>query len=270
MKKIIVIIIVALSIISCNTSKQSINENTDDNNNSQNIEINNEVNTQARDQELMDMGYDFVAFGNEPFWILKVDFDKSIAEFEQMGNPTIAFKIENNGNNHIEETKFINENTTIDVQAIESVCYDNMSGEGFPFKLSINYKGDDLQGCGKYLGESNSIKSINTDLYGQWILRQINDSIIADNKIVKININSKGSIGGNNSCNSYGGNYKLNANNISFSDLLQTQMFCEGSIEREYMSALNNTRKYKLENKKLSFYDKNDRLLLVFDKKGVE
>ena len=270
MRKTIAILIAAVTIISCNTSKHSIKENNNDNSISQNTEVYNEVNTQARDQKLMDMGYDFVAFGNEPFWILKVDFDKNIAEFEQMGNPTISFKIENNGNNHIEETKFINEATNLDVQAIESICYDNMSGEGFPFKVSVNYKGEDLQGCGKYLGESNSIKSIDTDLYGLWMLRQINDSTLADNKIVKININSKGGIGGNNSCNSYGGNYKLNDNNISFSDLLQTQMYCEGSIEREYMSALNNTSKYTLENKTLSFFDKNDKLLLVFDKKGVE
>ena len=270
MRKIIVIIITTLSIMSCNTSKQSLNENKTDNNLSQSKEITKEVNTQARDHELIEMGYDFVAFGNEPFWILKVDFDKQTAVFEQMDNAAIVFKTENNGNNYIEETTYINENTSLIIKAIESVCYDNMSGEGFPYKLSINFEGDDLQGCGKYLGESNSIKNLNTQIYGMWMLRNINDSTLAIDNKTKLNINNKNAIGGFNSCNSYGGNYKINENNISFSELLQTQRFCEGSIERDYMSALQNTKKYKLEGDKLSFYDKDDKLLLVFDKKGVE
>jgi len=266
MTKILIIFIAIISIISCNTSKETSINTVKENKNANSNPKKSKFNSQARDANLIKLGFDFVAFGNEPFWTLRIDFDKKYAELERLGEQSIIFNTNNDGNNNIEEIEYLGAPNELIVKAIEKPCQDNMSGEGFTYQLHIIINAEEMSGCGKYLGEASSISSINTDIYGTWMLRSINDTILGQESNVRLNIDRKNRIGGYSSCNSFGGNYKLNKDNISFGEIIQTQMYCPASIENAYMSALKNSSKYKIEDNNLKLYDKNNNLLMTFSR----
>ncbi len=50
-------------------------------------------------------------------------------------------------------------------------------------------------------------------------------------------------------CNSMGGSYTTDKNNISFSDIISTKMYCEGSQESEFASLLQNAEDYHFTSK---------------------
>ncbi len=66
-------------------------------------------------------------------------------------------------------------------------------------------------------------------------------------------------------CNNLSGTYKTNNNEISFSPLMTTKMFCQGVKENEFLQAMNGINKYKIENLKLYLY-KDENLKLIFKK----
>ena len=73
-------------------------------------------------------------------------------------------------------------------------------------------------------------------------------------------------IRGNTGCNSYFGNYSLDLYALSFSDVGQTEMYCdEGTMatETKLMEALRNTGSYSIEENKLTLYSKMDRSVLL-------
>jgi len=267
MTKLLIIVAIVITTISCNSTKNTTSE-TDDIANKETVVSQEESikqNTQARDAQLIEKGFDFVAFGNEPFWILRIDFDKKLAEFEQMGQKIYSFRTENDDRNQIEEIEYQSNNADLMVQAQENNCYDNMSGEGFTYEINVIINGKEMRGCGKYLGEDNTAGRINTDLFGTWMLRQLNDTILPKESKTRLNLDNQFHIGGFSSCNMYNGSYKVDKNTIKFSDILMTQMYCANSIEVEYMDALAKANTYKIEKNRLTVFDKNQKLILIFD-----
>ncbi|MCK5846451.1 MAG: META domain-containing protein, partial [Bacteroidales bacterium] len=232
--KISILIAVVFLTISCSTTKETKPSNSSKEAIT-NTEDSKEINTQLRDAQLIEQGFDFVAFGNEPFWILRIDFDKNNAEFEQMNNPKYSFRTTNDDNNIIEEIEYHSKENNLRVIANEGPCYDNMNGEGFPYEITANINGEEMRGCGKYLGDNNSTGKININIYGTWMLRQLNDTILPLESKTRLNINNQLAISGFSSCNMYNGSYQIEKTSIKFKDILMTQMFCANSIEIEYM-----------------------------------
>ena len=264
MKQLIILLATILT-VSCTSTKNTTIKSNIEKEDPASIDNFKEVNTQKRDSDLIKQGIDFVAFGNEPFWILRIDFDKKHAELEQLNEQTHSFKTINDDNNIIEEIEFKGDNIDLRIQAHETNCYDNMSGEGFSYEVIASINGNEMRGCGKYLGESNMAGKINTNLFGTWMLRQLNDTILPSDSKTRLNLDNKFHIGGFSSCNMYNGSYSINKTEIKFKDILMTQMFCANSIEIEYMEALAQSHTYKIEGNKLTIFDKYGELLLTFD-----
>jgi heat shock protein HslJ len=73
-------------------------------------------------------------------------------------------------------------------------------------------------------------------------------------------------IRGNTGCNSYFGKYALDLYALSFSDVGQTEMYCdEGTMatETKLMEALRNTGSYSIDENKLTLFSKMDRSVLL-------
>jgi heat shock protein HslJ len=72
---------------------------------------------------------------------------------------------------------------------------------------------------------------------GEWTLVSYGDSSnptsALPNVETSINFDVDNQVGGNVGCNSFGGEYKLNGNQVTFSGIFSTLMFCEGTMDQE-------------------------------------
>jgi heat shock protein HslJ len=60
-----------------------------------------------------------------------------------------------------------------------------------------------------------------------------------------------GNLSGSTSCNTFNGTYKLEGNNITLDAGTMTKMMCYGSAEMDFLEALRQTTKFKLEGQDL-------------------
>lgn len=74
-------------------------------------------------------------------------------------------------------------------------------------------------------------------------------------------------VSGKSFCNGFGGNVAVNGNNIKFSELIGTMMFCEdvGQAEAIFTEGLRNANSFKVVDGKLQLLQ-NGKLLMVFSK----
>ena len=70
---------------------------------------------------------------------------------------------------------------------------------------------------------------------------------------------------GNTSCNTIDGKVEIDKNNITFYDIITTEMACPGDLEQKFLSALDKVNNYKIEKMKLYLYN-NDREIMIFQK----
>lgn len=75
----------------------------------------------------------------------------------------------------------------------------------------------------------------------------------------------KGSVGGNGSCNSYGGQLTIHGDSLTISHIFSTKMYCEGvqAIENAFLKALEETDHYVINGNILYLY-RSDKLILTF------
>lgn len=73
-------------------------------------------------------------------------------------------------------------------------------------------------------------------------------------------------ISGNSSCNNMRGSYVLDGNKISLSPngMMMTMMFCEGSVENEFLSVLKEMYTYKIMTHCLFLYNKQGEEIAKF------
>lgn len=110
--------------------------------------------------------------------------------------------------------------------------------------------------------------SVDTSLYSKkWYLRQIHMAIGNDLPAFKtekitgkkafITFNEiKKSAGGSGGCNGFGGTLVVNGNKISITEIISTQMFCEGiqQTENDFFNALRKVNRFEIKNKSLILY----------------
>ncbi len=101
-----------------------------------------------------------------------------------------------------------------------------------------------------------------------WKVTVVGDKAVALSKRREAHmILSGGIIKGNSGCNGLGGAYKLDDDKLSFSDkgFMSTMMFCEGSIEVEFLKALKKMYRYEIKGEYLEVFDKDDARLIRFE-----
>lgn len=171
-------------------------------------------------------------------YILKTQYiDKSDSVFQESG----SFKWNSNGGSITLENKN---------QQIYQV------GENILFQLDKN--GQRITGD---LADKYNLQKEKTKLTGKyWKLVQLSGNPLEQtDREPFIKFNEDLGVTGNNSCNSFGGNYELSdENSIKFSPFAMTRMACIGnSVEQEFMQALEQTKRYSLNESELVFLDES-------------
>lgn len=94
------------------------------------------------------------------------------------------------------------------------------------------------------------------DGYTQVLIRKAFISFQTDN----------GKIGGNGSCNSFGGKLTIDGKNLSFGNIFSTKMYCDDvqSIEDDFFRELQKVTRYEIKGKNLLLFN-GDKLLLEFE-----
>ena len=70
---------------------------------------------------------------------------------------------------------------------------------------------------------------------------------------------------GNTSCNTIDGKVEIDKNNITFYDIITTEMACPGDLEQKFLSVLDKVNNYKIEKLKLYLYN-DDQEIMIFQK----
>lgn len=128
-----------------------------------------------------------------------------------------------------------------------------------------------LQSCATQGGENGS--TLNLDLSGNWTLTEIskdsgtnvNDGFPNKKPVIILEAISK-KVTGNTGCNQLFGSFTTQNNQITFSGMGSTKMYCQDVKENEYLNMINQVHSYKIINGQLIFMDKDGKELLKYNK----
>ena len=267
MKKLLLITSLIFALYSCKSTKEQKPEASAT---EQSMEMTKER-IEERDQQLRAMGTDFVAFGNEPNWIVRIDLAQHKVDLELMGEGDIHFSLEDQEYVNIHEFTANNGTNTLEFMARETDCYDNMSGEHFPYQVSFVLDGKSYRGCGKNIRKDKEINVIPSQLNDIWALESVagleydRENTKGEQPVLEIHLTEQ-RVSGNSGCNHFQGSVEIEENKIHFGPMAMTRKYCEGSMESEFMAALEQVDSYKIEKMKLYLMDKNGKEILRFRK----
>lgn len=159
------------------------------------------------------------ARGNEPFWNLSLS-DKGIT-FEVMGQeqrfeaPDFARSMVD-GRPRITATQG---GETLVMTVTERLCADTMTGMPFPIGVEVELRGQRFQGCGG---------DMLTAIEGGWRVIRLGTDELPSGVIATVVFGRDGQVSGKSGCNRFSGGYTLSGEGLSFGNLAQTKMACEG------------------------------------------
>jgi heat shock protein HslJ len=112
-----------------------------------------------------------------------------------------------------------------------------------------------------------TVKDVNKRLHDIWALESINgkafvkDEQTNQHPVIEIYVEEK-RVHGNAGCNTINGKIEVDESNITFSEIMTTQMACPGDLEQKFLAALQSINSYKLEKLRLFLYeDEEERLV---------
>jgi len=130
--------------------------------------------------------------------------------------------------------------------------------------LSLSFIALSITGC------SSSNETTNLLLHDIWALESIEGEKVTIDEAIKILpmieiYVEEERVHGNTSCNTINGKIKIDGSEITFFDIITTEMACPGNLEQRFLSALGNTSNYKIEKMRLHLFD-DKKELFVFRK----
>jgi heat shock protein HslJ len=101
----------------------------------------------------------------------------------------------------------------------------------------------------------------------KWELVNLNGVAPVEGSSLTLFFSNDDKAGGNAGCNTYGGTYKVNGSNLTFSEMMSTMMACEPPLmdqEQAYLKALGDTKTYESSAERLTLKDGSGNELAVF------
>ena len=128
-------------------------------------------------------GSDFVATGNEPSWILEVDFDsammfKSFSDQAVISTPVPPSQLVQD--EKVTRYRGVGASVELIVQIEKKECHDSMADETFPYGVSVDVKHNaasdykTFKGCGRYL--------VDYKLHDLWVLKELGEGVTVTEK----------------------------------------------------------------------------------------
>lgn len=220
-------------------------------------------------QEKYLKGIEFFARGNEPFWTLEMDLDKSITftTLDDIKLTTPAVEGIKAQDHDVTLYRSKTESGELIITVIKDYCQDNMSGEEFLYKVRVeaktnkdtNYK--TFEGCGKYLYDIR--------LHDIWVLEELTGFNLKKEKLTKgipqfeFNLTEM-RFSGHSGCNNLAGGISVASNKITFGSLMATLIACPNmKIEKALVDALNQkTVTYSIDKLKLTLSSGKTKMVL--------
>ena len=193
----------------------------------------------------------YIARGNEPGWILKMD-GKTIAYEGEYGEtkvtvPAPLARPSFNGMRHVSDRM------TVDITFAS--CTDGMSGLRFADTVTVTADGKQVRGCG---GRALPPESLNDTT---WSIVMINHLPVLEAIAAEVRF-AGGKVTGTAGCNRFNADYSANANALTLGAIASTRMMCpEKQMAQE-------ARFLALFGGKLAIRYSVDGSLLLFDDKG--
>lgn len=184
-------------------------------------------------------GYaDFSATGGDPVnWNMQITTDDSL-RFESSDGLLLsarfaAMKKTMSGKTEVYSGKVRSGDLKIEITEEQCSVASITSKIAYTRRVAVTYNGKEFRGCGRY--------DVNDNLNGKWMLERIGNKNIAVedyNKVPVFNFNLQTkNFGGNDGCNSIGGDFEVQGNRIKFGDLISTKMACMKKDITALMSA---------------------------------
>jgi heat shock protein HslJ/uncharacterized membrane protein len=264
MKKLLYIVPLLLILVSCNATKETADKANNE------TEMTKER-IEQRDKQLREMGVDFVAFGTEPDWILRIDYVKKTADVEIMGKGSFTYSLES-----LEEIDFHHfavsqGDQMLEISSNEVACWNLMSGERFPYKVELTVNGETYRGCGKSLKDNEEVHIVPARLNDIWVLESFGEEVPdwtdvkGEHPRMEIHLQDM-TVHGTTGCNNYQGKIIIDEDKMKIGPLGMTRRFCEGSLENQYVKTLDQVRSYELNGMKLLLKDEAGKVILKFKK----
>lgn len=263
MKKLFLLVSVAILSFSCKTTVKPLTQPKEDNPAS--------MNTNNADE--YDGSTFFKATGNEPFWGLKIGketirFTSLIEGLEEISAPYVDPIRAMDAN--VKLYRFTTKTGSISITIQQMDCTDTMSGDKSPYNVKIEITNNSdasvkkIEGCGRYITDYR--------LHDIWVLEQLNGKKVAiadfQRELPRIEIYSaENRFSGFGGCNQINGGIFYENDVLRFTNVASTLMACGGNNnkEDEFLQALQSTTTYTVANNRLSLSNPSG-LLLVFKK----
>ncbi|HEV8080214.1 MAG TPA: META domain-containing protein [Chitinophagaceae bacterium] len=257
MKNILILLFPFMVVFDCNQPEKI---NVTKNDSSSNKEINSSPDTSGLDisAKKFRQGIDFTATGNEPFWSLEIDFNKSM-HFKTLSGFEITTPVPKKMkamDANVTRYSAKTEQGTLTIQLAKKECINDMSGVKSDYSVTIDTKNNTdknlirYKGCGQYLSDYR--------LHDIWVLISINDNKLTPTDFMKglplleLNLTEK-KVFGHTGCNNLNGPIEVLGKKIRFGNLATTRMACGNmQFENRYLSKLvNRTIPYNIQPGKL-------------------
>ncbi|WP_318310754.1 META domain-containing protein [Flagellimonas crocea] len=213
----------------------------------------------------------FKATGTEPFWGLKLYDDKVELKTMEDTITTPPSKAIVAQDSNLKMFRIQTEATQMDIIISYKECTNAMSGEVFPYTVTVSYKStgaDETQvyeGCGSYLTDYR--------LHDIWVLEKMKGSTVSKDDfngrdVPNMEINSNSNLfSGFSGCNRMRGSFYYEKDILRFTQIASTRMACPSmDKETEFLTALRASTTYKIENNRLHLSNPSEENLLVFKK----
>lgn len=245
--------ILGLTLIACSQTNK-MNTNSSDQKKNEITEV---VNPSFYQEKFLN-GIDFYARGNEPNWVLEIDFEKSMRFSEMNGIEISTPAVEGVKAQDSDVTNFraVTESGELSVTISKEVCQDNMSGELFDYNVRVQFRRSnqseftEFNGCGEYLYDYR--------LNDIWVMEEMTGVELKKENLLKglpmfeFNLSEK-RFSGHAGCNQISGGFDLKGDKITFGNLISTKMACpDMTVEQKVLQALNSKKfTYRMEKLKL-------------------
>ncbi len=217
----------------------------------------------GRQNEMLTNGIDFSASGNEPFWSLQIDFNKSM-HFKTVSGFELTTPVP-------EGVKAMDANVTryaakteqglLTVQIAKQECINDMSGKKSDYNVTVDVKRSTdknyttYKGCGNYVTDYR--------LHDIWMLEDMNGQTIdvqQYGKRPRIEINSsQNTFMGSAGSHEISGKIFFEKELLRFTNIAAPQNLSDA--EKEFIKNLQLATGYKLENNRLLLFNPAGELL---------
>lgn len=211
----------------------------------------------------------FVATGTEPFWSIRI-YEDSITYI----TPSDSIAFPHTGpilaqDSNVKRYDVETASGKMTLQILQAECTNAMSGKVSPYNVSVNLqKGtsaevEELKGCGDYITDYR--------LHDIWVLETLNGKTVTkadfSKELPMLEIKAaENTFSGFAGCNRMNGVLFYEKGLLRFMNIATTRMLCEpNNKEAEFLSALQSSTSYALENNRLTLSNPSG-ILSVFKK----